>query len=111
MEINITLRPGKPCHGCREDTCDQELCRLWQDWFMQGWAAVNRFAWKQMDDRGKNRFTYELPHLEKSPCTGCPCGAWCDTPCSQRLRWWDLKMAAIRGRMKNGTDTQAAAVR
>ncbi len=110
MEISITVRPGMPCDGCAEDSCGQELCRQWQEWFLEGWAAVNRFAWKQMDEQGKHKFTYELPHLEKSPCQGCCCRAWCDTPCSQRLRWWDHRMGALRGKLKNGTDTKATAV-
>ena len=107
MEIKITL----PCEGCEETACRQEACRMWQDHFLESWAALNRFAWKQMDQQGRRRFTYELPHLEESPCTDCPCRAWCDTPCSQRLRWWDHRMAAVRGRMQHGINSQTAALR
>lgn len=107
----MTLRPGMPCDGCGED-CRSSFCQLWQEWFLQGWAAMNRFyAWQKEDARGKKHFTYELPHMQESPCEGCHCESWCDTPCSRRLKWWDERMDIIRRRAGHGTDTKAKPVR
>lgn len=86
----------KPCAACRELVCPQERCHAWQGWFLERWAAVNAYAWKIQDELGREEpkgFVYELPHMVKSPCCTCPCRAWCDTPCSKRLKWWDRGVA------------------
>ncbi len=89
----------KPCVGCRRRDCQQEDCAAWQVWFLEQWEQYNRYLWEQMDQAGRRQcrnFTYELPHMIKSPCDTCRCRKWCDTPCSQRLKWWDARMAKLR---------------
>ena len=63
------------------------------------WAAVNRYAWARMDELGRQEpkgFVIGLPHEYKSPCDGCLCEKWCDTPCSLRLKWWDARIGRLR---------------
>lgn len=92
-----------PCRGCdlakTDFACDN--CDRFRRWFLKAWKSFNRFAWYAMDLRGKREhFQYELPHeqpvMDKDPCLECPCRDWCDTPCSQRLKWWDIRMAELR---------------
>lgn len=108
----MTLR-SMPCDGCGGD-CEDSLCQSWQQWFLSGWERMNRYyAWHQMDRKGReeSHFTYELPHIVASPCDGCRCESWCDTPCSLRLKWWDERMELIRRRACRGADTKAEPVR
>jgi len=90
---------NKPCRDCRKRICDQEACAAWQAWFLESWAAVNAYAWCVRDEMGAQEpkgFVYELPHMRKSPCCTCRCRDWCDTPCRDRLRWWDSQMGRLR---------------
>jgi hypothetical protein len=83
---------NSPCRQCRKCQCEEEKCGRWQMWFLESWAAVNRYAWAVQDELGRQEprgFVYELPHMVKNPCLGCKCEAWCDTPCSARLKWWN----------------------
>ena len=103
----------RPCDDCPEG-CENRNCQSWQNWFVQGWEAMNRFyAWHQMDKKGYQSrcFTYELPHMAASPCKGCCCESWCDTPCALRLKWWDERMARIRRRINRGVERQTETVR
>lgn len=89
----------RPCKSCRLRDCSELECGRWQEWFLESWAAVNGYAWKKMDELGREEpgcFRYELPHMVKSPCVGCVCECWCDTPCSLRLRWWDARIGRLR---------------
>ncbi len=107
MEIRSELARKRPCKLCRRRECKEMECGRWQAWFLESWAAVNRYAWAQMDEKGRQepkRFVYGLPHEYKSPCEGCLCEGWCDTPCSLRLKWWDARMGRIRRR--NGYETR-----
>ena len=93
-----------PCKTCRKGKCEEQQCGRWQMWFLESWAAVNRYAWAVRDEMGRQEpkgFCYELPHMVKSPCQGCPCESWCDTPCSARLKWWDRKMENVKLKMEN----------
>lgn len=88
-----------PCKVCRLRDCQDMDCQRWQQWFLEGWGDVHRYAWEQMDRQGKrerSKFCYELPHLQRSPCDGCVCEGWCDTPCAKRLNWWDRRIHAKR---------------
>lgn len=81
-----------PCGACGREACEDMDCRQWQHWFLEAWGAVHAYAWARMDEQGRQEpacFHYELPHLRKSPCARCVCRNWCDTPCSQRIAWWD----------------------
>lgn len=84
-----------PCRRCaKAETCEQ-MCVEGYEWFLDSWKAFNRYAWKRMDEMGRQsdgKFRYELPHLVHSPCKGCLCEKWCDKPCSQRLAWWDARV-------------------
>lgn len=89
----------RPCHGCYEAVCPGVECGKWQIWFLEAWSGVNRYAWDQMDRQGRiapEKFQYELPHMVRSPCVDCLCRAWCDTPCSLRLQWWDRNVGKGR---------------
>ena len=91
----------RPCNACRMRHCDGMDCPQWQVWFLESWGRVNRYAWAIRDEMGREEprgFVYGLPHEYKSPCESCPCSAWCDTPCSLRLKWWDRQMAILRKR-------------
>lgn len=91
----------RPCNACRMQVCLQKDCARWQEWFLDSWACVNRAAWAEMDALGRRpreKFCYDPPHMVKSPCDSCRCGAWCDTPCSLRIKWWDARMGAMRKR-------------
>lgn len=95
----------RPCRVCRKKNCPMEGCEVWRDWFSESWGAVNAYAWRCMDELGRREpthFCYDQPHMIKSPCHGCRCAAWCHTPCSLRLRWWDQRMAAVRRRLGKG---------
>lgn len=97
----MELWKGSPCKMCRKCDCEDVRCGRWQVWFLESWAAVNRYLWAQMDEQGRQEpkgFVYELPHMVKSPCEGCLCKAWCDTPCSQRLKWWDKRVRPLAER-------------
>ena len=90
---------NRPCAVCRRTDCEEMNCERWQVWFLESWAAVNRYAWARVDEAGRQEpahFLYELPHRIQSPCRGCPCRSWCDTPCSLRLKWWDCRMDVLR---------------
>jgi hypothetical protein len=92
-----------PCEGCQSKSCKDGACERWKRWFPKGWdAAVGKlraYLWKKRDDLGKQRhrkyFYYVLPHEQKDPCEKCVCAAWCDTPCSLRLHWWDITMVKL----------------
>ena len=90
---------NRPCKLCRQRVCLEENCQRWQEWFLASWEAVHRYAWEQMDALGRREagcFRYELPHGLASPCDGCVCSPWCDTPCARRVNWWDDRMVGIR---------------
>ena len=81
-----------PCRTCRLKECDEMNCPRWQVWFLDSWAALQQYAWDQVDRQGQREagcFRYELPHVRVSPCHGCVCEAWCDTPCARRINWWN----------------------
>lgn len=101
MSENRNMAGRRPCNACRMRHCDAVECPKWQMWFLESWACVNRYAWAIRDEMGREEpknFLYGQPHEYKSPCLGCPCESWCDTPCSLRLKWWDRQMAIIRKR-------------
>lgn len=93
-----------PCEECQSKPCDDYKCQLWKPWFAKRWNAetgkIRDYLWKLRDDLGKQRnprfFYYVLPHEQSNPCDKCICAAWCKTPCSLRLHWWDVTMAKIR---------------
>ena len=88
-----------PCKTCRLRVCQEMDCQRWQQWFLEGWGEVQRYAWEQMDAQGmreRQRFCYELPHLQRSPCDGCVCQHWCEVPCARRLNWWNERVYAKR---------------
>lgn len=85
----------RPCRSCSRVVCCWPECAQWEVWFQEAWAAVNRYAWQLQDEQGRaepEKFQYELPHMVRSPCRDCPCGEWCDVPCSKRLKWWDQRV-------------------
>ena len=92
--------PCRTCTLCRvEYACD--TCERFPRWFKKAWKDINRFAWHVVDSQGKREhFQLELPHerpvMDKDPCLECSCREWCDTPCSKRLKWWDIRMAELR---------------
>ena len=93
------LYKKKPCEGCWEICCEGKACPRWQVWFLEAWEAVNRYGWQAVDQQGRQepeKFQYELPHMIRSPCMDCPLEAWCDRPCSKRLKWWDKQVERIR---------------
>ena len=101
MDIRCEMAAQRPCKVCRRPDCQEKDCGRWQIWFLESWAAVNRYAWAQMDELGRQEpkgFVYGAPHEYKSPCAHCLCEKWCDTPCSLRLKWWDARMGQIRRR-------------
>lgn len=96
-----TMARRRPCNGCRMARCRKMDCPRWQEWFLESWEGVNRYLWAEIDARGRTepeKFYYDQPHMIKSPCETCPCAAWCDTPCSLRLKWWDARMGMLRRR-------------
>ena len=101
MDKQCEMAAARPCKTCRMTCWDEMECGKWQVWFLESWAAVNRYAWAQMDELGRQEpkgFVYGLPHEDRSPCDHCLCSRWCDTPCSLRLKWWDARMGRIRRR-------------
>ena len=96
-------RFGNPCDCC-STPCEGLPCDNWQRWFVKKWNSttrkIHRCLWKKMDNIGKQgyhrKFRYALPHEYTDPCKECICRQWCDTPCSLRLKWWDVSMARIR---------------
>lgn len=107
MEIRSEMAKKRPCKTCRRCECEEMECGRWQVWFLESWAAVNRYAWAQMDEMGRQEpkgIPIALPHEIKSPCEGCLCQRWCDTPCSLRLKWWDARMGRIKRR--NGYESR-----
>lgn len=88
----------KPCDLCLAGNCPEEGCKQWQDWFLGQWEAMHRAAWEMVDERWKRQrdcFTYELPHLRRSPCVGCVCESWCRKACAGK-RSWDRRAYAKR---------------
>ena len=88
----------KPCDLCLARNCPQEGCKAWQDWFAQRWEGIQEAVWKWVDEGWKqkrDRFTYELPHLRRSPCIDCPCESWCRKACAGK-RSWDRRAYAPR---------------
>ena len=88
----------KPCDLCLERKCPEEGCQAWQDWFLDRWEQIHAAAWERVDESWKQRrqrFTYELPHLRRSPCVDCPCEGWCQKPCTGK-RVWDRRDHADR---------------
>ena len=88
----------KPCDLCLARNCPQEGCKAWQDWFAQRWEGIQEAVWKWVDQGWKqkrDRFTYELPHLRRSPCIDCPCESWCRKACAGK-RSWDRRAYAPR---------------
>ena len=75
-------------------------------------AAVNRGDWMSEVKRASMAYDWHvrdeavfagLVHpedwrrwLEKGPCPGCPCQAWCDRICRLRAKWWDDSVARVR---------------
>ena len=101
MDDVITMQRQRPCNACRKGQCPEMDCPAWQVWFLESWARVNHYAWAKRDELGREEpanFCYELPHMVKSPCQGCMCEAWCDTPCSLRIKWWDARVGRLRKR-------------
>ena len=99
------MAKARPCNSCRMRQCDELQCPKWQVWFLDSWAALNRYAWARMDELGRQEetcFTYELPHMVKSPCDSCRCNGWCDKPCSLRIKWWDARMGQMRRKLGDG---------
>lgn len=50
------------------------------------------------------KYRYEHPdlarhYLRNSPCAGCQFEILCDVPCDVYLRWWDARMAWLKGRL------------
>lgn len=89
----------RPCVTCRKPVCNAEQCLRWRAWFLESWAAVNRYAWAVRDEMGREEpkvFVYCQPHMVKSPCAFCPCESWCDVPCSLRIKWWDARIGSLR---------------
>ena len=87
-----------PCRQCQEAEQCESMCVEGYDWFLESWEGFNRYLWAVMDAQGRQqkKLRYELPHMVKSPCEGCLCNRWCDTPCSQRLAWWDARVVRKR---------------
>ena len=88
----------KPCTLCMQRKCPEEGCEKWQAWFLDRWEQIQWAAWAQIDAAWQqkiDRFTYEVPHLRRSPCFDCPCEAWCTRPCSGK-RSWDRRVYAKR---------------
>jgi hypothetical protein len=88
----------KPCTLCLERNCPEEGCDKWAKWFIWRWEQIQEAAWLEIDghwQRQQDRFTYEVPHLRRSPCFSCPCDAWCRKPCSGK-RSWDRRTYAKR---------------
>ena len=99
MDMKCEMAGQRPCRLCRRTECEEKECGRWQMWFLESWAAVNRYAWAQMDEMGRQEpkgILITLPHEVKSPCIGCMCESWCDTPCSLRLKWWDARIGRLR---------------
>lgn len=99
MDMKCEMAGRRPCKVCRRSDCEEMNCGRWQMWFLESWAAVNRYAWAQMDELGRQEpkgFVIALPHERKSPCIGCMCESWCDTPCSLRIKWWDAQIGRLR---------------
>lgn len=97
--------PSKcPCEDCLHPLCERHACEKWETWFAKCWNTAARkirdYFWQKRDDLGKQRhpryFYYALPHEQCNPCDKCICAAWCNTPCSLRLHWWDVSMARLR---------------
>ena len=106
MDGRCEMAGARPCKLCRRSDCEEMDCGRWQMWFLESWAAVNRYAWAQMDEKGRQEpkgFVYGLPHENKSPCEGCLCESWCDTPCSLRLKWWDARIGRYRRGNRHGS--------
>ena len=83
----------RPCRVCRREVCEGADCGRWQTWFLDAWGAVNQYAWARVDEaqrRVEDKILVGLPH--ETPCMGCSCAEWCDTPCARRLLWWDMVM-------------------
>ena len=88
----------KPCDLCVARHCPDEGCKAWQGWFAARWEGIQAAAWKAVDEgwkRQRDYFTYELPHLRRSPCVGCPCESWCRKACAGK-RSWDRRAYAPR---------------
>ncbi len=95
-------KKARCCLGCWEVLCQGKSCPDWQEDFLRRWDAVNRFAWEQIDRQGRvdsGKFTYELPHMRRSPCVDCSLQGWCTRACSKRLRWWDEEMNRLRRKL------------
>ena len=88
----------KPCTLCLERHCPEEGCDKWAKWFVHQWEQIQEAAWMEIDEdwrRRLDKFTYEVPHLRKSPCAQCPCEAWCQRACCGK-RSWDRSAYAKR---------------
>lgn len=90
----------KPCRNCHAAECTGVECEAWREDFAARWDQtcqdLREKTWRHVDQSGKNAFRYELPHEVKDPCKTCICQAWCNTPCSLRLKWWNICMRFLR---------------
>lgn len=95
---------GRTClHGCPEWV--KRVRTIWKQF--NGYPGrVAREAMNQAEtEKGRgNKYCYEHPdivrrYLEKGPCEGCRCENTCDIPCAAYLRWWNVRMKWIRGRL------------
>ena len=88
----------KPCDLCLERNCPEEGCPKWEAWFIRRWEQIQEAAWMEVDRQWRrqvSKFTYEVPHMRRSPCFDCPCDGWCTKPCSGK-RSWDRRVYAKR---------------
>ena len=102
MRKNESITGQRPCFTCRQPVCTELHCPRWKAWFLESWAAVNHYGWAVRDELGREEprvFVYDQPHMIKSPCCGCPCAGWCDTPCSLRIKWWDARIGALKRKL------------
>ena len=103
----MDVHTDKPCISCSKDFCEDRECPQWQAWFSQSWNTfikqIQSSVWDEIDRRGKQSFCYYLPYELENPCSTCVCKDWCNTPCSQRWKWWDITVGKIRQQLKGRT--------
>lgn len=94
----------RPCSKCTTPYCNTP-CDRYRNYFRRKWKQINDYIWRYQNEKGKPRpFHYPHPHeatLQNDPCRSCPCRSWCDTPCTLRLQWWDIKMAQLRKALRD----------
>lgn len=75
---------------------DQQVVRLWLE--AQARASM-AYDWENRNRETGDGLMHPLDWkrwLEKGPCPGCPCEAWCDRICALRAKWWDDHVARMR---------------